>query len=195
MKISSFYILIVSLLIVLSSCSSSLSKEEFMSWMQDEKNGLKKSKTVGHLNFSLQYRTHLYDCILKGEKYEPIKEDDPLELYTFQLELDKKGIDVVDYLTQKKGLAKPQILEYFSSHFERDIYMKIGEDKKAPLFCQFERSFDLKGHRLFVLAFKLSEEEKKEDRLVVFDSQLLGVGKIKLRIRQLDITNIPELKQ
>ncbi len=196
-----FYIVLLALPI--GACNrDTLSPLQFVQWVDSEKNGLLVKKEIGDYEFSLQYRPEEY-IVLMEEKNEQISREkinmrkkrlEGLEYYTLRIG-SKRNTDVL-----KTGVGSEQgyydRLGYFIADMENDISLIEGNDTLACSLYHFERNYGMTPRCTFLLGFEKSKEKKNgsSDRTLLFADRALGTGPVYLKIKQSDITNIPELK-
>ncbi len=186
----STYLLVYGLILGVLSCSQSLSQEEYMAWVEDYENGLHIAKTLGDFSFDLQYKPTQYVLFQEGvsPEGENLSVDDNMQYYTLVIGLNNKNIDFIDSGISEQERAEK--LYYYSYLFQNDIYLEENGQRLPCLLFHFERSYDLKTSRTFVLAFDNPNPGSKKTQFVI-DSPWLNVGPVKFYV---DKNNIPELK-
>ena len=175
-------------------CSQKLSPKEYFSWVQSYKNGLHKKRIAGDFKFDVQYKPLAFLAIqqlgvdLSEQEYKELQmKADGMYYFTLKLGTTSKGTDLIRYGSLQE---QQQRIYYFSYTFQNDIYIEKNGTRKNCVLYHFERSYDLKGERSFVLCFKKESTEKKGEIKLVIDSPLLKVGIVKIKINPL---NVPSL--
>lgn len=198
-KDSSNLLLVAMLLIpALIGCSSNLDQEDYVAWVESYDNKLHVTKTVGTYRFDLQHQPAEYIYLQRGGvpdtkgqfRQAAVREIANMQYYTLTIGLADSKIDFLDYgaATYADKQAK---LYYFSYTFPQDIYL---EENNVKLQCQlfhFERSYDLKPSRTFVLGFENPFKDSATATLVI-QSPWIPAETIAL---QVDKKDIPRLKQ
>lgn len=180
-----------------------LSAEQYVSWVDEEKNGLKVSKTIRDITYSILYKPLPYEALLRLSQ-ERITDS------SFSAEL--KNMDSLQYITLKiksskttKELLKMELkssdeyysrIEYCSFHMQDDITLIEGEDTLACRLFHFERVYDIAPEAVFVMAFPMGRNRKSgtSNKIFSFDDRLFDNGKINLGILKSVFENIPQVK-
>lgn len=179
------------------ACSGTLEKDQYVKWVQDQKNGLHVSKKVNDFIFDLQFQPTDYVLVqrhyqkLHKDNYEEFEaEVDHLQYYVLKIEIADSKIDFINHGLQSIQ-EKQEKIYYFSYLFQDDIYLE-EEGKKLPcVLFHFERAMDMKNSRTFVLGFEKPLKEAESVRLVINSSDQFEGSKIKIKISK---KNIPSLK-
>lgn len=180
------------LLLMTTSCSGELEPGEYVAWVEDYKNGLHVKKPLGDYVFDIQYKPADYIGLQRGsdELKEGRENIDNLQYFTLKLSMKDGSADIISHDAYNKAEIQKR-LYYFSYSFQNDIYM---EENGVRLPCQlfhFERSYDLKPGRTFVMAFENRFPSSTAARLVI-NSKLLQTGAVNFEINKKDI---PQLKR
>lgn len=183
------------------SCDTIMRPSELAKFVQDPKNGLHKVKTVGPITVDLQYKPISFVVVNEFRKNEISKAEyqdrhrslQSLQQFNLKLSINKSGQDITTFGLSNASDQQGR-LYYLSFGMKDDIRLIDGQDTLAPVLYHFERSYDLAGHRTFVLAFEAKEESQHKDKTLVFDSRVLETGPIKITIEEKDIKKIPKLK-
>ncbi len=187
--------------LLMYSCERSLAPAQLVAYIQNPDNGLHKNKKVGQLQVDLQYQptasviaNELRKNQITQEEYEQRVPDlESLQYFTLKLSVDEPGKNISTF-----DISHPQEeqerLYYLSFLMKHDIRLIEGQDTLAPVLYHFERSYDLADHRTFVMAFENKTPHNIEDKTFVFHSDLLGTGPIKLKFKENDLQNTPQLK-
>lgn len=207
-SISALYlILLFSLCLALSSCKEyNLTPDEYIEELEKTDNGLHKEKTIGEYTFSLQYMPLNYIALLEWKKanqedFSSVKKSlEGIEHFTLRIASSDQKTPVlrVGRQSQEEFQAK---LDYFSYHFQNDLYLIEGNDTIKSSWCHFERSYDLTPYENFIIGFKRKEEIKSadaesvgNDKILLIKDRNFGAGIIKFNISAADIKNINKLK-
>ncbi len=183
-----------------SSCAKkTASPQEYISWVEDEDNGLSVGKSFDDISYTVLYKPVSYvvakEFINGGIKQEGIakriKDLGDMQYVTLRIkslkanELMRAGIkDESEYY---------QRLEYFMSDIQNDIYLIEDQDTLPCILNHFERTYGIAPYNNFVLGFGKTMH-KNADKIFVFEDKLFGTGKVMLRIEAKDIDGVPQLK-
>lgn len=181
-------------LLVLTGCSSALEPKEYMQWVESYDNPLHLKCQAGAYVFDLQYKPAPYLVMQQEGAFSPaaLQQDTAsgsMQYYTLTLGLANGKGDFLDY--QVTTVAEQQEkLYYFSYTFQNDIYILENGRKLPCLLFHFERSYDLKPTRTFVLGFE-NPSRGAMPTTVVIDSPGLQTGPVQFQINK---TNTPTIK-
>jgi hypothetical protein len=166
-------------------------------YIEDEANGLKVSKTIGDIHYSIQYKPDDY-ILLKENNHEQsvIKKEDlkDMQYYTMQYALVKSGKDILKVHLDNTNDYYART-NYFSFNLQQDIYLVEGKDTMACKLFNYINSYGLSPKADFVMAFDKSKHKEQEDKMLVLEDKVYGGGIIKLKIEKESIQQIPELIQ
>jgi hypothetical protein len=191
-------LLICILGLLISSCKpKELSIPEYLSWVTDTDHGLHIVKTSGDLICDIQFKPAEYIA-----SKEALHKQDPKAFYEQRLQ-QLSGMDYIDLTLysnsadfMKSGVETSQDyqqhLYYFSFGFQNDIKLKSAADVQSCEMYHFERSYDLKKGKRFLLGFP--KKDSLTDKILIIDSPVLGAGIIKIRIAKESFQNIPKVK-
>jgi hypothetical protein len=169
------------ILLFLWSCGNSLPKEEYIKWVEDEKNRLHLSKTVEEYKIEVQYEPKDYKWLLSGEHQG--REVDSMQYYQLTIE----RVDKLELLLGSNPDRQAN-LYYFSYRFEHDISLEEAGHSLPCLLFHLESSGSTSRKR-FLLGFKEDKNEQQISTLVI-NSEWFGSLPIRFKI---DKENIPTL--
>ena len=182
------------------SCSSDgLEIKDYLAYVKNPDNGLKISKDLNEYQFELQYkpvkfiaineqRTTQIDTTLFDQR---IKELNGLQYYTLKIqalagkEMMRTGISSEQEYSNR--------LQYFSDLAQYDMRLVDGNDTLTCVLFHFERNYGVAPYNNMVLGFP-KIDGKTQSKTFTFNEQVLGVGKVKLKVAKQDINNIPKVK-
>lgn len=172
--------------VYLMSCSSSLERNDYVSWVRDYKNGLHIKSIYNDFVFDLQYQPKAYLDLLRENR--PLNDD--LQYYVLNLSIVDPGLDFMEYNVSDVG-EKQRRLYYFSYLFQSDIFLEEHGERFPCVLFHFEQS-TLNNGKTFVLGFERSGSDGivKESKLIV-DSSYFGSLPIKIKVNK---DNIPSVK-
>jgi hypothetical protein len=186
-----FLMSICSALILMTSCSRELEKEEYVKWVKDPKNGLHTVKESGGFVFDLQFQPEDYVWLQSGGQTERnvANQSDNIQHYLLTISLVNPELDLINN-NMNDSSEKQEKLYYFSYLFQNDIQLDENGKLLPCVLFHFEKNQDLKGGRTFLLGFESSESKKREAKVVIQSEQF---GSLPIRIK-VNKENIPTLK-
>lgn len=139
---------------ILLGCS--YSPKEYMAWIQDPSNGLRKR--VDHQGFTveIQYKPTDYMFLTNpGADISDREALDSIQYYNLSLQVSK------EFCQQMETNSK--LRDYLSYGFQNDIYIQQGNDSLPCVLFHYERTLSMKCVASYILGFKKSkgEEDKK----------------------------------
>lgn len=180
----SISVLIVSLLFIITSCKSELSKEDYIAWVRSYENGLHVKKPYGDFIFDLQYLPSDY-FLAQSENSEANSE---IQQYILTISLVGRDDNIIDF--NASDLRSQKAKEYyFSYQFQNDVVLEENGEQLQCLLYHFESLSGIKGGKTFVFGFNVPEISGDEVRLVI-RSQYLSSLPIKISVSK---KNIPAL--
>lgn len=164
------------LLLCLSSCGA-LSSEEYISWFQNQENGLKQQRTINNTVVEIQYTDSIYQK-LKTKAVQPMP-------HVFQVRIyNQENRELFDALSTN-------YYNYFSFSFEKDIYIEV-KDKIFPCkLFHYEQSHGKLGELYFIIGFELTDVGKEPIQLVL-NPQPFETGPVKFTF---DFSKLPVLSK
>ena len=189
------------LLGTLASCGpDSLPPAEYVQYVSNPDNGLKRSKTIGDYTYSVQYKP--VDYVIANEARKPDlttterdarkSELDGLQYFTFRVANATGGQDVLTLNNQTEQDYSAKV-GYLSFDFQHDIALVDGGDTLGCKLYNFVRTYGLAPYVDFVMAFdKPSEDETtNSDKTLIVEDRVFGAGTIKFAIDAGDIKALP----
>ena len=182
--------------ILLSSCQSTLSPQEYSQQVRSYDAGLHKKREIAGVVVDVQYKPAEYIVLNEYRGKIPsaatlksrLTELGDLEYYTVKLGTSSRQDILKVNLNSEEEYYDKQY--YLSFGLQQDISLVTKSGKVVPCeLYHYEKAYDMGPDKTIVLAF----ERQHEDRTLEINSPLLGVGTIKLNFKQSDIVSIPEL--
>lgn len=192
-------------ILLLTSCGREiLAPKEYVNFIRSEKSGLLVSKTIDGFEFSLLYKPCEYIALMqdkdesmsKAALDEKIKPMEGMQYYTFTIktesgqELMREGINAENEYYER--------LDYIVSYMQNDLTLIDGKDTLPCTLFHYERNYNVAPQNNFVLGFEKPKAaagaNAATDKTLVFNDQILGIGKLMLTINSSAIQNIPQLK-
>lgn len=176
---------------MLVSCSSELTKNEYVNWIESPENGIKKVRTLDGFKYAIQYKPIEY-IILKKNK-DAVKTSDYEDLHYIDLELSHT--DFPEFM--KLGLEEKEDyyhrLKYYSFDIQNDLKLIDGKDTMRCVFSHFERTYGILPYIKIVTAFEKSKNQGG-DKTFSYDDKIFNKGIINIKIKDQALKNIPEIK-
>jgi hypothetical protein len=178
----------------LISCSWRVDKNKYFEKIKSYESGLHRKEVIQDYYFDVLYTPPEYMVLVREDQpmtrdqiLERSKENTELQYYQLELGMMNERSDFVESFGKNKEM-KERLLHYLSYGLQNDIFLQEGGDQYPCVLFHFERSFDLRNSRKFLLAF---ENGIKSDHIeLIINSKLFSDKAIKIPI---DKSNIPEL--
>ncbi|MBL3655115.1 hypothetical protein [Fulvivirga sediminis] len=182
------YLFIASLISLLVSCSGKMDKAEYAKWVKDYDHGLHAHIAKGAYIFDLQYLPPEYKWLQEGhgQPMEALPEESPIEYYILKVGFKDHSIDLIKGVSEDKNVWE-QRAYYFSYQFQDNISLEQDGKHYPCVMFHFEKAFDLRAERNFVLGFAATHAEKS---ILVIDSPAFGEETIKITINKEDIPTV-----
>lgn len=181
--------------------SISLEPGEYVQWVQNPENGLRKEKTIDDLVFRAQYKPHEY--IVCMEEREPqlqdtlvkrkIAELSDMQYYDLKIELKKGEGELLKYKLSSAEEYDKRV-NYFAFNMQNDIQLIEGNDTLPCSLFHFERAYDVTPSSIFILGFPISKNNPAESKTLVIYDKTFGKGLIKFMFSNKELKNLPKLK-
>jgi len=186
---------------IVNISSLSLEPKEYVQWVQDPDNGLKREKIIDDLIFSVQYKPGEY-IICREQRQAQLQAglvkqklaglngmqyyDLTIKMKSGEGELLKQGLASVEQYDQR--------VKYFAFAMQNDIQLVEGNDTLPCSLFHFERAYDITPQATFLLGFPVNENTSKEDKTLIIYDKTFNSGLIKLTFPINRLNNLPRLK-
>lgn len=190
------------LLVLFSSCGrKTLNAEAYVAWFNAEKENMQCEKEVGDYLFSLQYQPADYLLLLDqrngllpdSEITERRNELAAGQHYALRIRSNKTS---GDFLKNNSSDAADfaEKVNYFAFRMQQQIKLVDSGDTLPCNLFHFERSYGLSPGITFLLSFPDNGNNKKPgDKILIYDDEALGLGKIMLTLDGNRLNEIPLL--
>jgi len=178
-----------------------LTPKEYVQWLQDKDNGIKKEKNIDDITFSLQYKPAEY-IVCMEEKKDQIS-DSLLKKQQEEFS-DMEYYDLTIALSEGQGeLLKHDLtsitqyderVQYFAFDMQQDIKLIEDGDTIPCSLYHFERTYDVAPYSKFLLGFVKGKNAEPKERILTFYDKVFNKGLIKFTYTDEDFNNIPKLK-
>ncbi|PQJ13002.1 hypothetical protein CJD36_004460 [Flavipsychrobacter stenotrophus] len=189
-----------SLLVILFfiGCKKSLKGHEYVGFIKEEKNGLKKTVAIDGWEYTIQYRPIEY--ILLQENDDKGREKRKQELkgtacFAIKIKRADNSVSPLRYNLESRDEYDKR-LNYFLNGAAKDIKLLYNQtDTLYPIAYEFENNYNLTPEETMLVGFTLpgKEDAPKEDMQLSFSDQIFKNGIIKVKIKKDDLNNIPNL--
>jgi hypothetical protein len=175
------------------ACNKRIDRNDYFAKINSHDSGLHNKVVSGTFYFDVLYTPPEYQVLLNSDEAltkeqvaDLAAKNRALQYYQLEIGVLDNSADLVQTLSRNKDVSE-QVLYYLSYRFQNDIFLEAQGQKYQCALFHFERSFDLRNSRKFLLAF---ENDPSEEVFLVVDSKLLSESSVKVPI---DKSNIPAL--
>jgi hypothetical protein len=178
-----------------------LAPREYVQWMQDPENGIKKEKTIDDVIFSALYKPSEYIICMEEKKDQLTdslvkkrqEEFSDMEYFDLTIALESGQGELL-----KHGLTSiaqyDERVQYFAFEMQKDIKLVEDGDTIPCGLYHFERAYDVAPYSKFMLGFVKNKKTGSKERTLVFYDRVFNKGLIKFTYTDEDFNNIPKLK-
>ncbi len=182
--------------------NETLIPSDYVRWVQESDNGLIHKKTIGDLDFSLQYKPYDYiismeersDSIRASIQKEKLVELEGMEYYDFKIKLNSENGELLKHNLKSTDEYKKRV-EYFAFTMQNDIWMVDGNDSIPCSLFHFERGYDAAPYSTFLIGFPIRAiKNSNAEKTFVYYDKNFDKGIIKFTLDKNKLVNIPKLK-
>lgn len=185
-------IIVVLGVMLITSCDQALTPESYIKWVENPENGLCKSKMLGPVKYTVQYKTPEY-IMLKNNNWEKMENNSEPGIHYFGLHLDpfdgETQLLYINLASQQEYMDRTQ---YFNFSFKNDIYLNVNGKPFPCEYYFFESTGNIEPGLTFTLGFD-SHSEKGDIQLVIND-RVFGNGGLNFLFKEKTLNNLPKLK-
>lgn len=175
-----------------SGCNRPLSPESYIKWIENPKNGLRKSKSMGPVIYTIQYKTPDY-IMLKNNAWNEGTNNRNSSIHYFGLTLnpvDKKSqLLYINLSNEQEYYAR---MQYYNFDFKKDIELNINGNLLPCEYYFFENNGKITPELTFTLGF--DTQGKTGDLQLVINDRVFGNGGINFLFKEKTVNNLPRLK-
>ncbi|MEO1652680.1 MAG: hypothetical protein AAFU64_03970 [Bacteroidota bacterium] len=203
------YLSVLLLFLITFSCDTSIQREaDLYQWINQEENGLIKSKRINGLELIVKYLPASY-LVLKELKSIPLPSAEAIDSleaqyegnYTFLLTIkpiQSQGQEDDVMYREVASLAEyKQRAMQMNFGMEERVELHIGESTLKPCLTSLENSYGLSTHRSIYMVFvedeKSSVSEKKGALDFRFEDDIFATGINHFVFKKSDLNNIPPI--
>ena len=203
-----FYLLLVFLTIIMACNSSKLRPQEYVRWVENEDHGIRISKRISDIKYTLQYEPLPYVVAIDEKQQvlskklleEGIKRKEGMQYYLFRIESKGSEKDILKIgLANNSKACYGDLVQYMSFDMQYDIQLIEGNDSLPCKLYQLERSYEITPYVYILLAFddpnnNSSETEKTAfDKILIYKDKVFSSGTVRMQIKAKDIEKIPSI--
>lgn len=186
---------VIYILLTLAACSvKTLPPQELKAWMEDEKNGLRITKTEGDVTFIAQYKNTDYVLATRGGEIPAGADTDgQVLLFNFFITCRSGTENPLTYMVTSKQEADDR---YYHYHFKmvNNLWIESGDIKTPALYCILEKGAGFNNTLAFQIGFEKKNIAGDKDFKLIVDDTILKKGIIKFLFERKNIDRIPKLK-
>jgi hypothetical protein len=181
-------------LFAMSCTKKKLNKKDYLQYIENEDNGLRASRIMGDVKYTLQYKP--IDYVLLKENNSNAQQTavdlKGMQYYTLSYSLVKNDKDILRYDLSEEN-EYYQRVNYFSYGLQNDLYLVDGSDTLLCKLFNYVRSYGLSPRVDVVIGFNTTPKKAIEEKQLVLEDKMFNGGIIKLKVTKKDLENIPEL--
>jgi hypothetical protein len=183
-----------------SSSGSSLEPYEYVSYVDQENNGLHSSKQLDDLSFEVTYKPTDYLVVkelkqkeIQSGDYEALRQEyKDMHYFLLSIKNTSSETDVLKYKISTQA-AYSERLKYFAFGMEQDLRLVEGADTIPCSMVLYERNYGISQQANFMIAFPVTDTSIVQDKTILFEDQIFGMGMLKVNISKESIDAIPPL--
>lgn len=188
------------LILACNTKKKEISPLEYVKYIEDSDNGLKITKEIGEVIYTLQYKPIDYLIALEQkinfidkEVYRRRKNElQGMEYFTLELFPKENNIEVLNIGAIDKNEYNER-LQYASFDLQNDIYLINENDTLDCVLYHFEQKYGLGTSVNLLLGFE-KNNKSSEDLTIVMEDKILNNGLIKFLLLKENIIELPKMK-
>ncbi|MGP8217331.1 MAG: hypothetical protein ACLQQ4_17315 [Bacteroidia bacterium] len=172
---------------------------EYVKWVENEQNGLKKKREIGDITFYAQYKPLQY-IVCEEERKNDIpdttakrraSELNGMQYMTLKIALKDGKEELLRYGISSASDYDDRV-NYFSFGMQQDLQLVESGDTLPCLLFHYERIFGLAPYATFSLAFAKGKNVNADKTLILFD-HVFNKGLVKFFFKGKDIDAAPQV--
>jgi len=195
MKTTSLISLLLLICFFFCMYKKEVNDSEYIQWIEDENNGMLKSKQMGDFLLEAKYRPINYEKALLTSRGTPVTEEmteDDFYYFTLKVSLENGSGDLTEWNAKDMTEVQRNIY-YLSFLMQNDISLVDGNDTLKCVHYVYERSFDLGNFKIFNIGFD-PVNWSTETKSLIINSKYFGTVPVKFKFKKSDFENLPNLK-
>jgi 3D (Asp-Asp-Asp) domain-containing protein len=197
-------LLLISIFGITACTTQPLPVVDYLRWVESPGNGLRQIKTLGNIDFSIQYKPlpYIYAQENEGKQLsvagltEKLDQHKEMEFYTIRIARNNGNSDVL--LEHIADAAEYNIRSnYYSFDFQQDVYRVQDADTLPCAVFTHVPNYGVAPYIDFAVGFDLRSaaiKNNKEDiHLLIYD-RIFNKGTVNFSIKQSAIHTTPQLQ-
>ncbi|MGN6569630.1 MAG: hypothetical protein ACTHJ0_16845 [Flavipsychrobacter sp.] len=200
MKASKLFIAAVVLLSFISCGKQTLNTADYVRYIQDDKNHLKKAVKVQDMEFDIQYKPYDYIVLLESHNNAAYDKTKRLKQLAgtawFNISFHKTSTEMSALKDGAMSLDDyDQRLNYFLNYAAKDITLVYGGDTLKPISYLFENNYNVGPVETMVVGFIFPDKDPRplKDMQISYYDRLFHNGIIKASFSAETLKDIPNL--
>lgn len=173
-----------------------LEPKEYITWINNEENGLIKNNTIEDYSYRCQYLPLEYFLAkYPNQRFSDIEKNKFINTISLAFEfIPQKTDDAVlspDIIGHDKYSER---LYYLNSEAKKDFKLVINTDTLNCMSLNYENPFSLSKNLKIMLEFDHQNTSSMDDFTLIYEDNLLGGGILKFHFTSSNLSSIPKLK-
>ena len=178
---------------------SNLNTKDYAAWIENPANGVCITKKISDFEFAVLYKPIEYVVAMES-KNKNISKDSILkrrenlkgyQYFTFRIRSLKDNEFLKTGMTSQNEYYER--LEYFVSNAQNDIKLVEEKDTIPCALYHFERNYGISPYSSIVLSFEEKDNSNTKDKVFIYEDKVLGIGKIAIKIKGSELSDLPKL--
>lgn len=185
---------------LLCACRSDLKPTNYIKYISDKKNGLKKVITINSWEYTIQYKPHDYIVYMeeKGQHEAAYMKKRLSDLKgTVWFNISFRRVDNSESPLRYGVVSLDEYnrrLDYYLNQAVINISLVYGTDVLKPNTYLFEPNYNLAPQETIVVSFLLLDNDApKKDMQLVYDDVVFQNGIIKTTFKKTDLDHTPKI--
>jgi hypothetical protein len=196
------YFIVMVLALCFISCDKRpevLPTHEYIGWVETEENGLKKTKEMDGINYTVYYipkeamvLRELSDTASQQEWNAALEAKGNMQYFKLVCNLTHSNQDILKYnlYDETEYYARTN---YLAFGIDKDVYLLNGNDRLPCRIHQYTPSYGISPKAEILFAFDASASGE-ENITFVLEDQLFGSGMLQFEFTAEHIKNIPTIQ-
>jgi hypothetical protein len=180
------------------SCNSKLNDLEYVEYLSNESNGLKKVLELGEWVYDIQYKpSRLIIIKEQGNSKEELstrkKQLERTVWFNISIKHNKDEINPLKYKVSSIEEYN-QRLDYFLNDASKEITLEYKNLKLKPISYLFENNYSLTPNETMIVGFELPTDKTPQDQMtLIYNDLIFKNGIVKVNFKKKDIARANNL--
>jgi hypothetical protein len=191
----------VCLVFFVGSCQRKIKPDDYIRYVNDTKNGLRKVIKLDGWEFCMLYRPYNYIMLMEnkgnGDNYNVVKRKSELEgTAWFTITLKRMDNSVTPLRYGISSIDEYNVrLNYFLNEASKDIRLLYDKDTLRPVSYLFENNYNLAPQETMIVGFYLPEGKNnpQQNMRLSFVDKIFKTGTIDAEFSKETLKNIPDI--